>query len=257
MIRRCNESMFNFFRKNRITKYTDNASEYLKQVFKPVEPSVTPKKDVVKKPHTDMSSGQNTTAVKNDIGTQQKTSSVKDSGVKFSLSRVCHDFDDSNDVQYSTRDEDESTIPFDDKYDSSKVASVMQNYSSSAIAPGLLKALDKTTNKTFVDVLVLYINQKGMRDSEVYKAAHLDRRLFSKIMSDRFYKPSKDTAVAIAIALHLSLSEANDLLSRAGYTFSHSNKKDIIIEYFFREHVYKLSDINEVLFNLGQKIIGR
>lgn len=96
-----------------------------------------------------------------------------------------------------------------------------------------------------------------MRDAEVYKAAQLDRRLFSKIMSDKDYKPAKDTAIAIAIALQLSLEEATDLLSRAGYTFSHSNKKDIIIEYFFRERIYKLDDINEVLFNLGQKIIGR
>ena len=47
------------------------------------------------------------------------------------------------------------------------------------------------------------------------------------------------------------------MLSRAGYTFSHSNKKDIIVEYFFRERIYKLDDINEVLYNLGQKIIGR
>jgi hypothetical protein len=76
-------------------------------------------------------------------------------------------------------------------------------------------------------------------------------------MSDRQYKPSKDTAIAIALALRLTLSEATDMLSRAGYTFSHSNKKDIIVEYFFREQIYKLDDINEVLYNLGQKIIGR
>ena len=85
----------------------------------------------------------------------------------------------------------------------------------------------------------------------------IDRRLFSKIMSDRQYKPSKDTSIAIALALRLKLSEATDMLSRAGYTFSHINKKDIIVEYFFRERIYKLDDINEVLYNLGQKTIGR
>ena len=96
-----------------------------------------------------------------------------------------------------------------------------------------------------------------MRDSEVYKTAQIDRRLFSKIMSNREYKPAKDTVIALALALKLSLEETNDLLSRAGYILSHSNKKDVIIEYFLRERIYKLNDINEVLFNLDQKIIGR
>ena len=89
------------------------------------------------------------------------------------------------------------------------------------------------------------------------KAAQMDRRLFSKMMSDRNYKPSKDTAVALVIALELSLKQANDLLSRAGYALSHSNKRDVIIEYFIRERIYNLSDINEVLYRLDQKIIGR
>ena len=77
------------------------------------------------------------------------------------------------------------------------------------------------------------------------------------MVSNRDYKPSKDTAIALAFALRLSLDEANDLLSRAGYTFSHSNKRDIIIEYFFREGIFNLMDVNEVLYRLDQKIIGR
>jgi hypothetical protein len=133
----------------------------------------------------------------------------------------------------------------------------MRKYNFSTGVDALLRDLDKATNKTFVDALIAHINKKGLRDSEVYKAAQIDRRLFSKIMSDRQYKPSKDTAIAIALALRLTLGEATDMLSRAGYTFSHSNKKDIIVEYFFRERIYKLDDINEVLYNLGQKIIGR
>ena len=96
-----------------------------------------------------------------------------------------------------------------------------------------------------------------MRDSEVYKAAQVDKRLFSKMVSNREYKPSKDTAIALALALELSLEEATDMLSRAGYTFSHSNKRDIIIEFFFREKVYNLMDANDVLYRLNQKLIGR
>lgn len=221
--------MFEIFRKKRISKYTNNASEYLKQIFTPEVPQ---------------SSG---------IKYQKKNTLPIDSGIKYSL----RDVEDTDDIKYSYRESSDSSIALEDKYDSTAVASLMQKYNLSTTAPTLLKALDKTTNKTFVDTLILYISKKGMRDAEVYKAAQLDRRLFSKIMSDRQYKPAKDTAIAIAIALQLSLNEATDLLSRAGYTFSHSNKKDIIIEYFFRERIYKLDDINEVLFNLGQKIIGR
>ena len=96
-----------------------------------------------------------------------------------------------------------------------------------------------------------------MRDSDVYKAANIDRRLFSKIASDRTYKPSKDTCIALALALRLSIDDANDILSRAGYTLSHSSKRDVVIEYFFRERVYDLNDMNEVLYRLGQKPLGR
>ena len=121
----------------------------------------------------------------------------------------------------------------------------------------LEEQLGNTLNLTFVDMLSRYINLKGWRDSKVYKAAQIDRRLFSKIMSDREYKPSKDTALALAIALELSLQQTNDLLDRAGYTLSHSNKRDVIIEYFIREGIHCLSDINEVLYKLNQKTIGR
>lgn len=221
--------MFGIFRKKRISKYTNNASEYLQQIFTPEAPA---------------NSG---------IKFQKKKTPESESGIKYSL----RDIEPTDDIKYSLRESSDSSIALEDKYDSTAVASLMQKYNLSTTAPTLLKALDKTTNKTFVDTLILYISKKGMRDAEVYKAAQLDRRLFSKIMSDKDYKPAKDTAIAIAIALQLSLEEATDLLSRAGYTFSHSNKKDIIIEYFFRERIYKLDDINEVLFNLGQKIIGR
>ena len=244
--------MFEIFRKKRITKYTDRASEYLEQTFTPEAPPVVPKKESITRFKLDTDLGGSTPSSKDGVKYQKKKTPSSDSGVRYSL-RSC----DDDDVKYSERKTSDSSITLGDKYDSSAVASLMQKYNLSTTVPSFLKALDNTTNKTFVDTLIVHINKKGMRDSEVYKAAQIDRRLFSKIMSDRQYKPAKDTAIALAIALQLSLDEANDLLSRAGYTFSHSNKKDIIIEYFFREHIYKLDDINQVLFNLGQKIIGR
>ena len=245
--------MFEIFRKKRITKYTDRASEYLEQTFTPEATPVVPKKESITRFKLDTDLGGSTPSSKDGVKYQKKKTSINDDGVRYSLDDTPAD----SGIKYSLRRTSDSSIALGDKYDSSEVASLMQKYNLSTTAPSLLKALENTTNKTFVDTLIIHINKKGMRDSEVYKAAQIDRRLFSKIMSDRQYKPAKDTAIALAIALQLSLDEANDLLSRAGYTFSHSNKKDIIIEYFFRERIYKLDDINQVLFNLDQKIIGR
>lgn len=157
----------------------------------------------------------------------------------------------SSDVRYS-RD-----FSFDERYNEKEISRTLKNYFFSLDCNETLKILDKNINPTFVDRLLYYINKKGVRDSEVYKAAQIDKRLFSKIISNNEYKPSKDTVIALAMALKLSLAEANDLLSRVGYAFSHSNKRDIIIEFFFREKMYNLIDANDVLSRLDQKLIGR
>ena len=92
--------------------------------------------------------------------------------------------------------------------------------------------LEKATKLTFVEQVNEYIKNKGLRETTVYKAAQMDRRLFSKVMSDRTYKPSKDTALAMAYSLHLTLEEAEDLLDRAGYSLSNSDKRDIVMGFF-------------------------
>ena len=117
--------------------------------------------------------------------------------------------------------------------------------------------MDKAIDQTFVEQMIELIREKGLRDSKVYKAAQIDRRLYSKIMSDMYYKPSKDTALALSYALELSVDQAKDLLSKAGYSLSHSDKRDIVIEFFFKERIFNILEINCVLENLGQKIIGR
>ena len=144
-----------------------------------------------------------------------------------------------------------------DNYQSDTIQAAMRNLSAGDSAIRAMKTLEEHTNMSFVDKMLEIINKKHLRDSDVYKAALIDRRLFSKMVSDSSYKPSKDTCIALCLALNLSLEEANDLLSRSGYVLSHSNKRDVILEYFFRERVYNLLDINEVLDRLGQKILGR
>lgn len=146
-----------------------------------------------------------------------------------------------------------------DNYDVDSVDTAIRSlYSFSFSSPqDSIRALKESTDMSFVDKLLDFIDTRHMRDSDVYKAAQIDRRLFSKIVSDRSYKPAKDTCIALALALRLTLSDANDFLSRAGYVLSHSTPRDIVIEYFFREHIYDLNDINEVLFTIGDKPLGR
>lgn len=122
--------------------------------------------------------------------------------------------------------------------------------------PTSLEGWILNADDSFSVTLLKLIDQKKMTDVEVYKKANLDRKHFSKIRSNPAYSPSKKTAVALAIALGLNLEETQALLEKAGYALSNSQHFDLIVKYFILKNDYDIHQINAVLFNYDQPLLG-
>lgn len=115
----------------------------------------------------------------------------------------------------------------------------------------------ENATETFSIMLMRLIDEKNLKDSEVYKNANIDRRLFSKIRSDENYLPSKKTAISFCFALKLSLDEAKELLDAAGYSLSTSSRFDLIISYLLQIEEYNINFVNIVLEEYGEGKLSR
>ena len=110
-------------------------------------------------------------------------------------------------------------------------------------------------SESFSSMVLRLIDEKGMKDSAVYKKAGIDRRVFSRLRKND-YQPSKNTAILLAMALNLSLDEAKDLLEKAGYSLSRSNKSDVIVMYFLEEGNHDIYALNETLDHFDESTLS-
>ncbi len=116
--------------------------------------------------------------------------------------------------------------------------------------------INKELNENkFQKLLFNFIDSKGLKDSDVYNKASIDRRLFSKIRSDSNYHPSKETVISLASSLNLTINELEELLDSASYSLPKNNLFDIIIRFCFIEKIYNIVDINNLLDDHGCSLL--
>lgn len=130
------------------------------------------------------------------------------------------------------------------------------NHKKNETAKSDLPDIVKHPAESFQERLLHLIDERGLTDAEVYKKANVDRKLFSKIRCNPDYCPRKRTALALAVALKLDLQETSDLLMRGGMALSPSSKFDLIVEYCIRKRIYDIFEINALLFQYDQPLLG-
>ncbi|MDO5117789.1 MAG: hypothetical protein Q4D34_04810 [Eggerthellaceae bacterium] len=119
---------------------------------------------------------------------------------------------------------------------------------------GLKQWLD-AVDAPFSTTLLRLIDERGFDDVEVYKRAGMSRQLFSRIRSDAEYRPAKKTVLALAVALRLNADETRDLLERAGFALSRSDKRDLVVEYFLETGKHDLMAVNQALYEFDQPLL--
>ena len=114
----------------------------------------------------------------------------------------------------------------------------------------------KEKDSGFTERLLELIQKSGQKNSAIYKKANISKQHFSKIRNNPDYKPTKPTAIALALALELDLEQTKELIGRAGYALTNSSKFDLIIQFFIQQKNYNIIEINIALYEFDQTLLG-
>ena len=119
-----------------------------------------------------------------------------------------------------------------------------------------LNQLLNTKKPTFSETLINFIDERGLKDSDVYNKAGISRQLFSKIRIHPNYKPTKPTVLLFALAMELDLDDTQELLESAGFSLSHSSRQDLIIEFLITKGIHDIFTVNDVLYEFKEPTLG-
>lgn len=114
--------------------------------------------------------------------------------------------------------------------------------------------LNRNKSMNFNELLFSYIDEKGIKDSEVYKKVDIDRKLFSKIRCNNDYIPRKNVIIKLCLALGLDKHNFNKLLNSAGYSLSNS-KFDLVISFCLDNNIYDLGVVNDYLYTYSNAVL--
>ena len=155
---------------------------------------------------------------------------------------------------------EEDTALADREYPAQECASpvfaTVLRQQSAPMAARSLESLMDNLGESFTTRLLRLIDERGLKDSTVYKQSNISRQHFSKIQCNRDYNPKKKTVLAFAVGLHLSEDETIDLLKSAGYAFSDGSKRDWIVRYCLEQKIYNINQVNTLLFQWNQEQLG-
>lgn len=113
----------------------------------------------------------------------------------------------------------------------------------------------KQHEKTFSEYLLDLLKERDGKDSEVYKRAEVSKQLFSKILNNPDYQPTKSTVIQLALGLELDLVQTQKLLGKAGYALTRSSKTDLVVQYYIERKIYNVTFINEALYDCGLPLL--
>jgi hypothetical protein len=128
-------------------------------------------------------------------------------------------------------------------------------FDMAACAPSIDAFIDKNKDVSFQTKLFKFIDDKNLKDSDVYNKVNIDRRLFSKIRNED-YHPSKETVILLGLSLELTEQEIEDLLKSASYSLPMNTTYDLIIRFCFKEHIYDINQVNEFLYDYKCKTLN-